>query len=89
MEIWGGKDTEEENALLDELQDVLVKIMSYGHEKPVVLTGFVLTMGGVSDEYEGNLHTSTNMRGQTIGEGRRLVDLMEERMQRLEAGEKA
>jgi len=88
MELWGGKDTKEESELLDELQNVLVKIMQYGHEKPVALTGFVLTMSGVSEEYDGHLHTSTNMRGQTLEQGRYLTDLMEARMKRLEAGAK-
>ncbi len=88
MELWGGDNSAEEQALLDELEGVIQKIMAYGHEKTVTVKGFVLQCEAESEEYDGELVTSVSKRGQTLGQGRALVDRMEERMQRLEAGEK-
>lgn len=88
MEFWGGENTEEEKAVLDKLDAVVAELMELGHHKVVKVEGYIIQAVGTSEEYDGRLTTSVNLRGQTLAVGRELVDDMVSRMARLEAGEK-
>lgn len=82
MEMRGPDDSDEENALLNDLEEALTRLMSYSHKSNVMLTGFVFQAKGVSIDDSKPVLSAGSMKNQIASDSLGLIEVLRENTRR-------